>query len=35
VVKPAVFDELVRFVTDLHRYWLTWNRTASMVGTGS
>ena len=35
VVKPGTFDELVRFVTDLYRYWLTWNRTASLVETGS
>ena len=35
VVKPGTFDELVRFVTDLYRYWLTWNRTVAMVGTGS
>jgi DNA-binding response OmpR family regulator len=35
VVKPATFEELVRFVTDLYRYWLTWDRTASMVGTGA
>lgn len=27
VVKPATFDQLVRFVRDLCGYWLTWNRT--------
>ena len=32
VVKPGTFNDLVRFVTDLCRYWLTWNRTASLVG---
>ena len=31
VVKTATFDDLVRFVTDLYRYWLTWNRTISLV----
>lgn len=35
VVKPATFEELVRCVTDLYRYWLIWNRTVSMVGAGS
>jgi DNA-binding response OmpR family regulator len=33
VVKPGTFDELVRFVTDLCGYWLTWNKTLSMVET--
>ena len=31
VVKPSTFDQLVNFITDLYRYWLTWNRTVSMV----
>ena len=35
VVKPATFNELVRFVTDLYQYWLKWNRTVATVGTGS
>jgi two-component system response regulator len=35
VVKPGTFDDLTRFITDLYRYWLTWNRTGSMVATGS
>ncbi len=33
VVKPGTFDDLVRFVDDLCRYWLKWNRTLSMVET--
>ena len=35
VVKPGTFDDLTRFITDLCRYWLTWNRAVSLVGTGS
>lgn len=31
VVKPDTFDELVRFVSDLCAYWLTWNRTRSRL----
>ncbi|MCX5721079.1 MAG: response regulator [Nitrospirae bacterium] len=26
VIKPGTFDELVHCITDLCRYWLTWNR---------
>jgi CheY-like chemotaxis protein len=33
VVKPSTFDDLVRFVDDVCRYWLKWNRTLSMVET--
>jgi two-component system, chemotaxis family, response regulator Rcp1 len=33
VVKPSTFDELVRCVGDICRYWLTRNRTAYMVET--
>lgn len=29
VVKPATFDQLVRFVDDLCGFWLIWNRTLS------
>ena len=27
VIKPGTFDELVHCITDLCRYWLTWNRS--------
>jgi DNA-binding NarL/FixJ family response regulator len=33
VVKPGTFDDLVRFVDDLCRYWLKWNRSLSMTDT--
>ena len=33
VVKPGTFDELVRCVGDLCRYWLTWNRCLPLVET--
>ena len=33
VVKPGTFDELVHCTGDLCRYWLTWNRSLSMVET--
>ena len=31
VVKPGTFAELVHCTADLCRYWLTWNRSLSMV----
>jgi len=33
VVKPGTFDELVRCVGDLCRYWLIWNRSLPLVET--
>ena len=33
VVKPGTFAELVHCTADLCRYWLTWNRSPSMVET--
>jgi DNA-binding response OmpR family regulator len=33
VVKPDTFDELVRCVGDLCRYWLMWNRCLPLVET--
>jgi two-component system, chemotaxis family, response regulator Rcp1 len=33
VVKPGTFAELVHCTADLCRYWLTWNRSLSMVET--
>ncbi|HEX2056188.1 MAG TPA: response regulator [Nitrospiraceae bacterium] len=33
VVKPTLFEQLVRFVNDLSRYWITWNRAPHMVVT--
>ena len=33
VVKPGTFEELVRCVGDICRYWLTRNRTAYLVET--
>ena len=33
VVKPGTFAELVQFTHDICRYWLTWNRSLSMVET--
>lgn len=35
VVKPSTFDQLVNLITDLYRYWLTWNRTVCLVRDGS
>ena len=33
MVKPGTFAELVHCTADLCRYWLTWNRSLSMVET--
>lgn len=33
VVKPGLFEELVRCAADLCRYWLRWNRSLSMSAT--
>ncbi|MBI3357389.1 MAG: response regulator [Nitrospirae bacterium] len=31
VVKPGMFDDLVRFVGDLCSFWLKWNRTSEAL----
>jgi CheY-like chemotaxis protein len=33
VVKPGLFEHLVRFVSDLSHYWVYWNRSPYMVET--
>jgi CheY-like chemotaxis protein len=33
VVKPSLFEHLVRFVHDLSLYWVHWNRSPYMVET--
>lgn len=31
VVKPGLFENLVRFVNDLSHYWIHWNRSPYMI----
>jgi len=33
VVKPHLFEHLVRFVNDFSRYWIAWNRSPHMAET--
>ena len=33
VVKPGLFEHLIRFVSDLSHYWIHWNRSPYMIET--
>jgi two-component system, chemotaxis family, response regulator Rcp1 len=33
VTKPGTYEDLIRFINDLCRYWIEWNRAPSFVET--